>query len=45
MSCRGLRDIPLTTFFRRTAPFVVADVIHVGLQTAIPALSLWLPNV
>ncbi len=38
------RDIPLSTMFKGTAPFVVADVIHVGLLIAFPALALWLPS-
>ena len=38
------RDIPLSTIFRGTAPFVVADVIHVALLLAVPALVLWLPG-
>ncbi|SMH39048.1 TRAP transporter large permease [Maritimibacter sp. HL-12] len=38
------RDIPLTTIFRGTAPFVLADLIHVALLLAVPALVLWLPS-
>lgn len=38
------RDIPLTTIFKGTAPFVVADVLHVALLLAVPALVLWLPS-
>ena len=38
------RDVPLTTIFRGTAPFVLADVIHVALLLALPALVLWLPS-
>ncbi len=38
------RDIPLMTMFRGTTPFVVADVIHVALLLAVPALVLWLPS-
>ncbi|WP_281685459.1 TRAP transporter large permease subunit [Thalassobaculum salexigens] len=38
------RDIPLTTIFRGTAPFVLADLLHVALLLAIPALVLWLPS-
>ncbi len=37
-------DIPLHQIFRGTAPFVVADVLHVALLLAVPALVLWLPN-
>ena len=38
------RDIPLTTIFRGTAPFVLADLIHVALLLALPVLVLWLPT-
>jgi len=38
------RDIPLATMFRGTLPFVVADVLHVALLIAVPALVLWLPG-
>lgn len=38
------RDIPLTTIFRGTTPFVVADLIHVALLLGVPALVLWLPS-
>lgn len=38
------RDIPLSSIFRGTAPFVVADMIHVALLIALPALVLWLPS-
>ena len=38
------RDIPLPTIFRGTAPFVLADILHVALLLAVPALVLWLPS-
>ncbi len=38
------RDIPLSTMFRGTAPFVLADVLHVALLLLVPALILWLPG-
>ncbi|MBF9033716.1 TRAP transporter large permease subunit [Rhodobacterales bacterium HKCCE2091] len=38
------RDIPLGRIFQGTAPFVLADVFHVALLIAVPALILWLPN-
>ncbi|MBF9030942.1 TRAP transporter large permease subunit [Rhodobacterales bacterium HKCCE3408] len=38
------RDIPLPTIFRGTAPFVAADILHVALLIAVPALVLWLPS-
>ncbi|MAM60248.1 TRAP transporter large permease [Maritimibacter sp. UBA3975] len=38
------RDIPLMTMFRGTTPFVIADLFHVALLLAVPALVLWLPS-
>lgn len=38
------KDIPLSTIFKGTAPFVVADILHVALLISIPALVLWLPS-
>lgn len=38
------KDIPLSTIFRGTAPFVLADIIHVAMLLSIPALVLWLPS-
>lgn len=37
-------DIPLSRMFRGTAPFVMADILHVALLLMVPALVLWLPN-
>lgn len=39
------RDIPMPTIFRGIGPFLVADVLHLGLIIAVPALALWLPSV
>lgn len=38
------KDIPLTTIFRGVLPFVGADILHVAMLIAFPALVLWLPN-
>lgn len=38
------KDIPLTTIFRGTGPFVIADVIHVAMLICFPVLVLWLPS-
>ena len=38
------RDIPLPVMFRGTLPFVLADILHVALLIAVPALVLWLPG-
>jgi TRAP-type C4-dicarboxylate transport system permease large subunit len=36
--------VKLSTIFRGVTPFVVADVVRLGLIIAIPALSLLLPH-
>lgn len=36
------RDIPLVSTYRGVLPFLVADVLRLGLVVAFPALSLWL---
>ena len=36
-------DIPLGAVFRGIAPFVVADLVRVGLVVVFPGLALWLP--
>ena len=40
-----LRHVPLSTVFRGTGPFVVADLVRVGLLLAFPAIALWLPSI
>ncbi|MFZ2102638.1 MAG: TRAP transporter large permease [Oricola sp.] len=37
-------DIPLNKIFKGTLPFVVADILHVALLLAFPAIALWLPG-
>lgn len=37
-------DIPMMTVVRGVVPFIVADVLRILLIAAVPALSLWLPN-
>ena len=36
------RDVPITATYRGVLPFLVADVLRLGLCVAFPALSLWL---
>ena len=36
-------DIPVTSIYRGTLPFLAADFVLVGLLIAFPALALWLP--
>jgi C4-dicarboxylate transporter, DctM subunit len=38
------RDVPITRTYRGVLPFVLADVIRLGLVVAFPALALWLVN-
>jgi C4-dicarboxylate transporter DctM subunit len=39
-----LPGVATTTLFRGVLPFVVADVIRLGILIAFPAISLWLPS-
>jgi TRAP-type mannitol/chloroaromatic compound transport system permease large subunit len=36
--------VPTGTIFSGVAPFMVADVIRLGILVAFPAISLWLPK-
>lgn len=40
----GATGIPIGTIFRGIVPFLAADIVHVALIVAIPALSLYLPT-
>ena len=37
-------QIPIGTIYRGVTPFIIADLILLGLLTAFPGLSLWLPK-
>ena len=37
-------DVPMQTIFKGIIPFVLADVVHVALLIAVPALVLFLPG-
>jgi C4-dicarboxylate transporter DctM subunit len=39
-----LPGVPTITLFRGVLPFVVADIIRLGILIAFPAISLWLPS-
>jgi C4-dicarboxylate transporter DctM subunit len=41
----GVSDVPLGVIFRGIVPFVVADILHLALLVAFPAISLFLPSV
>ena len=36
------RDVPIATVYRGVMPFLVTDIVRLGLTLAFPALSLWL---
>jgi TRAP-type C4-dicarboxylate transport system permease large subunit len=36
--------VPTPTLFRGVTPFVVADVVRLGILIAFPWISLWLPS-
>jgi tripartite ATP-independent transporter DctM subunit len=40
----GITGVPIGTIFRGIVPFVIADILHVALLVAVPAISLFLPN-
>ncbi len=39
-----LKDVKLSTIYSGVWPFVIADVLRLGVLIAIPGLSLWLPS-
>lgn len=41
---QGVGNVPLQTVIRGILPFVVADLVRVGLLIAFPAIVLWLPQ-
>ncbi len=40
----GVTGVPMKTIYRGVMPFIYADILHVALLVAFPALSLFLPN-
>ncbi|OGO15811.1 MAG: hypothetical protein A2Z02_01495 [Chloroflexi bacterium RBG_16_48_7] len=40
----GITGVPISTVYRGVMPFIYADVVHVALLVAIPALSTFLPG-
>jgi C4-dicarboxylate transporter DctM subunit len=40
-----LPEVPTPTLFRGVIPFVLADIVRLGILIAFPAISLWLPSV
>jgi len=39
------KDIELSAIFKGIGPFLIADVLHLGLIIALPVMVLWLPGV
>ena len=39
-----LPHVPTPTLFRGVTPFVIADVVRLGILIAFPGISLWLPS-
>jgi TRAP-type C4-dicarboxylate transport system permease large subunit len=39
-----LPHVSTNTLFRGVLPFVVADIVRLGILIAFPAISLWLPS-
>jgi tripartite ATP-independent transporter DctM subunit len=39
------KDIELSAIFKGIGPFLIADVLHLGLIIALPVMVLWLPSV
>jgi TRAP-type C4-dicarboxylate transport system permease large subunit len=37
-------DIPVARIYLGTLPFLVADLVLVGILVAVPGLVYWLPN-
>ncbi|MEO8122741.1 MAG: TRAP transporter large permease [Burkholderiales bacterium] len=40
----ALPDVPSSVIWRGVAPFVLADVVRLGLLIALPIITLWLPQ-
>jgi len=40
----GITGLPIGTIYRGIIPFVIADFAHVALLVAVPAVSLFIPN-
>ena len=38
------KDVPITRVMTGVMPFILADIVKIGLLVAFPALALWLPS-
>jgi TRAP-type C4-dicarboxylate transport system permease large subunit len=36
--------VSFATIFRGVAPFIVTDLLRLGILIAVPAIALWLPS-
>jgi C4-dicarboxylate transporter, DctM subunit len=41
----GVLKIPMSTLMKGVVPFIIADLLHTILLAAVPAISLFLPNI
>lgn len=39
-----LPDVKLSTIYKGVIPFVVADIVRLGILIAVPTIALWLPS-
>ena len=39
-----IREVSFTTIFKGVLPFVVTDILRLGILIAFPAIALWLPS-
>ena len=40
----AVEDVSFATIFRGVAPFIVTDLLRLGILIAVPAIALWLPS-
>jgi C4-dicarboxylate transporter DctM subunit len=39
-----LPDVKLGTIYKGVIPFVMADIVRLGILIAVPSIALWLPS-
>ena len=40
----GITGVSISSIFRGIVPFVIADLLHIALLGAVPAISLFIPT-
>ena len=40
----AVEDVSFATIFKGVAPFIVTDLVRLGILIAVPAIALWLPS-